>query len=69
MHQHRIELDLGNLPAALRGELRELRNQLRQRRNIGLPRPPEAVEQGRAFTASRSINVRGYVFPDAQLRI
>ena len=51
MHQYRIEFDLGNLRAALRGELRDLRNQLRQRRNVGFRRPLKPLSNGAAFSS------------------
>ena len=47
MHQHRIDLDLGNLPRVLRRQHRHLRNQLRQRRNIRLRRAAKSIEQRR----------------------
>ncbi len=46
MHQHRIDLDFGNLRTRSRREHGNMRNQLRQCRDVGFRRTPKAIEQG-----------------------
>ena len=51
VHQHRIELDLGNLGLQPRRKHRDLRDQLRQRRNIRFRRAAKSIEQRRRLQA------------------
>jgi hypothetical protein len=49
VHQHRIDFDLGHVVAQARGEMRELRDQLRERRDVGFRRSTKSLQQRRGL--------------------
>ena len=52
VHQHRVELDLGDIIAQPRREQRDLRDQSRQRRDVGLAAPRNPLSKATAFSSS-----------------